>query len=562
MNGILAESLTVTAQVDREKVALGDTVTYEITVSGKDLKNVPAPVLPNLNERFNTISTFTSSSFSMMDNQFSSSKKQSFILKPLKTGVLMIGPASIEIEGTLYQTNTLEITVVSGNIKTVPKTTEPLVSTAPRGNVTRSVFLEASLNKNECYVGEPIVYALNLAQAVRLWGNVSYELPEFPGLLLEDMPATKNAASLLIENKKYYLSLLTKKILVAITPGELEIAPARATYMTNPFEGQQTVISEPLKVNVLPLPSKNRPLNFSGLVGEFELTQETDKTTIPSNTPVIAKITLKGTGNFTSITELDFKARSDVKIYKSKVEENLEFKNNIEGTKIFEYIIVPQVSGQIKFSGFEVTYFSLKDKNYKTIKTPAITLMVTENKNSGTLQKIQPTEKKPQKIDTDLAFLKTNITLQKKARYGSSYLIYKILFLGILGGLIYFLSLILKDKLEVTAPLKLKQKKAALKAYEAVNRLDKNAPAFLTKTYNIFMTFLAAFLQIPAQEKTNQELKKNLEIKQIKAELCADVINFIENLTAAVYAPTPVSDLEKQRLYQQALDLIKMLGEI
>ncbi|MBT7087685.1 hypothetical protein HN928_01805, partial [bacterium] len=59
MNGILAESLTVTAQVDREKVALGDTVTYEITVSGKDLKNVPAPVLPNLNERFSTISTFT-----------------------------------------------------------------------------------------------------------------------------------------------------------------------------------------------------------------------------------------------------------------------------------------------------------------------------------------------------------------------------------------------------------------------------------------------------------------------------------------------------------------------
>jgi len=40
------------------------------------------------------------------------------------------------------------------------------------------------------------------------------------------------------------------------------------------------------------------------------------------------------------------------------------------------------------------------------------------------------------------------------------------------------------------------------------------------------------------------------------------VINFIENLTAAVYAPTPVSDLEKQRLYKQALDLIKMLGEI
>jgi hypothetical protein len=561
MNGILAESLTVTAQVDREKVALGDTVTYEITVSGKDLKNVPAPVLPNLNERFSTISTFTSSSFSMMDNQFSSSKKQSFILKPLKTGVLMIGPASIEIEGTLYQTNTLEITVVSGNVKTVPKTTEPLISTVPRSNMTKSVFLEATLNKNECYVGEPIVYALNLAQAVRLWGNVSYELPEFPGLLLEDMPATKNAASLLIENKKYYLSLLTKKILVAITPGELEIAPARATYMTNPFEGQQTVISEPLKVIVLPLPSKNRPLNFSGLVGEFELAQETDKTTIPSNTPVIAKITLKGTGNFTSITELDFKARSDVKIYKSKVEENLEFKNNIEGTKIFEYIIVPQVSGQIKFSGFEVTYFSLNDKNYKTIKTPAITLMVTENKNSGT-PKIQPTEKKPLKINTDLAFLKTNITLQKKARYGSSYLIYKILFLGILGGLIYFLSLILKDKLEVTAPLKLKQKKAALKAYEAVNRLDKNAPVVLTKTYNIFMTFLAAFLQIPAQEKTNQELKKNLEIKQIKAESCADVINFIENLTAAVYAPTPVSDLEKQRLYKQALDLIKMLGEI
>src|SRR5579883_2880555 len=99
----------VTADVDKNVVALNDQVALTVTVTGP-ATSLPEPKLPEL-PNFSVYSANTSQSFSFVNGQVSSSNQYTYVLVPHFTGKGTIGPISVTYNGQTAQTQPIEIQV-------------------------------------------------------------------------------------------------------------------------------------------------------------------------------------------------------------------------------------------------------------------------------------------------------------------------------------------------------------------------------------------------------------------------------------------------------------------
>jgi tetratricopeptide (TPR) repeat protein len=564
-----AQELTVTAKVDRTTIRLNQSLTYKVIVTGSEIRNAPKPVLPDLENKFLITSSASASSFTMVNNQMSSSKTQSFTLKPIRPGKFVIEPAMINFNGKTYKTNSLEIEVSSANVinsaTPVPLTQKNQAQTYTlpsntfasgfwqQENSTEKnlLLLKAQVNKKEIFVGEQTVYTLTFLRAIRLWGDISWEPPSFTGFWAEDMTTSKEPTLQMLDNKKYYTYMVAKKTLVPLKPGNFTIPSARVAYLLNPFDGQQVLLSEPVDITVKPLPEAGKPSDFSGIVGDFALDLEVTENVLSQNTPVSIKIILSGHGNFNTIDQLNFTKNEQLKIYKAKTIDALEQEAGIKKKKIFEYIIIPKAAGKIKVPAFSLNYFSLEHQKYTAVQAKPFFIKVAANEAPYIATALNAQKEKPQtqKIKKEINYLKTKFDLKKTAGYLFDNIFYQILIL---------LNLLIP--LYILLPRLVKKKPQAHKiAHRKLRLAQEKEDLSLTTVYNILLEFLASKYGATLKEKTNTGLKETLLKKKMPGKLVEQTLAYLQELNNALYAPAAASKEMKKDLLEKGGELIKKI---
>ena len=129
-------------------------------------------------------------------------------------------------------------------------------------------------------------------------------------------------------------------------------------------------ISSPaVTINVKPLPSP-RPLNFSGLVGQFDISSDINEVSVKTGDPITFKIMVKGQGNLTLLEPFSLNLPSDIETYDPKRKSNLsKTGNGMGGTTSFEYLLIPQVKGGYTIPAVELNYFDPVQKKYVSKST-------------------------------------------------------------------------------------------------------------------------------------------------------------------------------------------------
>ncbi|HEX5219098.1 MAG TPA: BatD family protein [Verrucomicrobiae bacterium] len=131
-------------------------------------------------------------------------------------------------------------------------------------------------------------------------------------------------------------------------------------------------------IKVLPLPTTDRPGDFSGAVGTFEIRAEPTSTSASVGEPVALKLTVSGTGNFDRVTTAGVKDDAGFKTYKPSMRFEPADNAGLQGEKIFEQAIVPQSAGDIQIPAVAFSYFDPEARKYVTQETEAISLNVTQ----------------------------------------------------------------------------------------------------------------------------------------------------------------------------------------
>jgi len=170
---------------------------------------------------------------------------------------------------------------------------------------------------------------------------------------------------------------------------------------------QITLASEPVAVESLPLPEQNRPVNFSGAIGNFTMTATAGPTTVTTGDPVTVRVQISGRGALDAVALPVPAAWSGFKAYPptAKLETTDQF--GFQGAKTFEQIISPLNADVHELPALTFSFFNPDDGQYHTLTQPAMPLTV---KAAGTtpLPQIAAT-KAEEKPAQDILPIKENL---------------------------------------------------------------------------------------------------------------------------------------------------------
>ncbi len=368
-----ADAATVRAVVDRNQVAVGASISLQLTIDGGDGE----ADLSGLTD-FKTVSRGSTSSFQMINGRTSRQMIYNYVLIPLKAGDLTIPAIPVTIDGKIHYTAPIGITI----------SREP-----PADSGRRDVYVTAEVSETAPWVGQPFSYTFRLFNAVQVT-DAKFQAPEFSGFTAEELEDRKSHRT--VVNGREFIVTEVFFILVPMKTGALKIEPAvlqvdipQRTRQPRPFSGLDAFFgrsqmttrileTDPIAVQVKDLPPRPPGTAFSGLVGRFEISASLDKTTIQVGDSTTLAVTISGSGNIMDAQAPVIPAPTEFKAYADNPETQIQpGPQGYSGNKIFRTALVPVQPGQYRIDPIVLTYFDVESGEYHDIATSPFDLTVS-----------------------------------------------------------------------------------------------------------------------------------------------------------------------------------------
>lgn len=100
------------AQVDRSELRQGEVLSFSVTIAGP-LHRTPRLEMASF-EGFRVVSTGQSQEIQMKERRMMQTLTLSYVLTPVAVGTHTLGPVKVEVQGRVYQTQPIEVRVLSG----------------------------------------------------------------------------------------------------------------------------------------------------------------------------------------------------------------------------------------------------------------------------------------------------------------------------------------------------------------------------------------------------------------------------------------------------------------
>ncbi len=569
-SSVSAQDISISADVDRSEISMDEQLTLTIVVSG-NVSNIPKPGIPPM-KGFNSYSSGRSQNISIINGQVNSSVTFSYMLMPIKEGEYELGPFTIDYKGNTYSTGPIKVKVspkgsasrqlppqqkaYPPNPGQQPKSQRPGMSDGSKaGRQNKELFIETYVDKLRAYVNEQITLTFAFYQAVNLFENPSYQPPSTTGFWTEDMPPQRKYYKV-IDGVKYRVTEI-KTALFATSAGEFTIGEARLEasvedlerfFSRSPFDifdddpfsmfrrGKPVVLTtDPIKVEIMPLPDEGKPEIFNGDVGRFDILASVDKKSVKENEPVSLNITIEGEGNIKTISSPVLPETEKAKIYDSGSSEDVSKEGYIvHGKKVFEKVIIPREEGTLKIGPIEYSYFDTAKKDYVTKKIEPIVINVSEAdeqiKEGGvSLTGVSGEEIKV--LKKDIRYIKTNIPVFRSQ--GDFLYRSKLFYLINILPVLVLISLYTYDKhrqklrKDIGYARSLRAKKAASRRLKKAGEIitKGGSEEFYAEIYRAVIEYIADKLNISHPSITKDALGRKLRERGISDE---DIIKEIE----------------------------------
>lgn len=144
------------------------------------------------------------------------------------------------------------------------------------------------------------------------------------------------------------------------------------------IEKPLTLHTDGTAVKIKPLPAQGRPADFSGAVGQFEVTSEAKATTGTTGDPLTLKMNVTGHGNFDRVSTNGLPVSAAWKSYKPNARFEAADRAGTSGTKTFEQSIIPMNAGAQEIPALHFSYFDPDTQKYVTKTTSPITVEIAQ----------------------------------------------------------------------------------------------------------------------------------------------------------------------------------------
>ena len=571
----------IDVSLDRDTIGMDESATLQIIVTG-DSQNLPTPNIPTFS-MFDIESRGRYSNFSYDNGVVETSVTYQFLLVPKKPGTFPIDQISAVYNNKRYKGNALNLTVLKDATTVTDELSEKALNNTGK---SKDYFLEAVVDNPNPYVNEQITLTLKFYIATNYYGSPDLTEPTTTGFWTEVI-GNKTPYNQRINDRSYRI-IERQYALFPTQTGELEIGRAMIR-VTVPSKTQSrrnnslfggifgsgeeiSLRSNLLKINVKPLPTENKPDNFTGTVGSYKITTSVNKNEIEANQPLSVSVKISGRGNIKSIAEPVMPEKEDqFRIYRASTSENLSKNGDkIGGTKIFEEVFIPKRPGEIEIPAISYNYFDPYAKKYRFITSNPISIKVT--KPEGYVASTDVPYAAPDlKIGSDakdIRYIKQDIGDTHPI---GDLIIFKPLYIAVNAvPLLIFAGLIAvrirKEKFESDIGLArsktaLKEAKRKLTKAKSIARTDTTAE-FYVEIYAAVTSFIADKMNISPHGLTIESIKKLLIDKNAKEELIHDIETLLKQTDFARYAASSMKQEDINADLLKAENIMVAMSEV
>ncbi len=383
-----ADKITVSAAFEPKELVFGRRGLLNVTVSGS--KNASAPTIPEIDGL--TIRVLgTQQNIQVINGATSISSTYSFSVSAQRPGEYSLPDFEWDINGEKYL-----VSSSTAKLRVLEQGSSEEVETG------MAIDLKVNVTQDKVFVGEMIPVTVALYAPTTISGQVSvmptiegddfisYGYREPSREVVENSDGSKRQV---VSYETYIMplkvgdnSLQYKMGLVIQTPQSMNPNRLNANNFFESIFGNLTIngveevepISVPEKINVIALPIHGKPENFTGAIGDFKVEAFT---AIPQDAhvgdPITLKLAVKGGGNMDRISAPILNAEGDWKVYTPKSTFSKEDAFGFTGTKIFEYIIIPQSDKITETPPITFSFFNPKTERYYELTPDAVGLRIT-----------------------------------------------------------------------------------------------------------------------------------------------------------------------------------------
>ena len=373
-----ADRVSVATELDRLTVEVGEAVEFTVQVELEGDGDMPDPVLPNFVEMGLTLagppSSFRSSGSSV---SFGTGQQTVLQTRAVQTYSYTLIPS----KPGRY---TLPVHVMNGRTKVAAPRTPVLEvtgSAAPTEPIAGSIdgpteaqgdlFLWTRLDKSRVYVGEQLVYTLEVYERLPFPNIQLRALPGFQDFWSEELPEGDNRTES-VAGVPYRVHPGLRRGLFPQKAGMLTITAAEVGVGM-----RRRVRGRPTTIEVLPLPVDGRPADFSANnVGLYTIEAAIDRAKIKQGEPFTLTVTISGTGNIRVIDPGAWPELEGMRRYDPKVETRPAVGMRIGGDRIYQFLVIPERAGTLTIPPHRFSFFDPATGRYQTVSSKPIEVAV------------------------------------------------------------------------------------------------------------------------------------------------------------------------------------------
>lgn len=354
--------------------------------------------------------TSSQSSYQMINGHTSSSSSVTitYTLYAAKNGSFTIGashalvggkrlssrPVKIQVSGHAQRTNG------APNMHGQNSYDQPRMRSAGSAISGSDLFIKVSASKKRVHEQEPILLTYKVYTQVDLT-QLEGKMPDLKGFHTQEvpLPQQKTFHTETVNGRPYKCVTWSQYVMYPQMTGRLEIPSitfkgivVQQNRNVDPMEAffnggsgyvevKKDIKAPGITLQVDPLPQ--RPANFSGGVGKFNISASLDKKEVKAGEPITLRVVVGGIGNLKLLKQPVVNFPKDFDKYDAKVTDKTRLTaNGVEGNMVYDFLAVPRNQGSYTIPSVELTYYDTSKNAYKTIKTQPFKVEV--EKGDGT----------------------------------------------------------------------------------------------------------------------------------------------------------------------------------
>ena len=469
-------------------------------------------------------------------------------LRAEKEGSYTFAPATISADGRTLSTNTWKLTVLPPD-----KASASSGRSGGQSSDNTTLFARLILSKSRIYEQEAVLATIKLYTQASGVQAENYSFPSFEGFVVQDIDLPQNT-SFSLENYNgvnYKVAVLKQCLLfpqrtgkITITPGKFDFQVETYQLVNGPFgpmrvpQGvSRSVSTNTTSVEVMPLPS-GKPASFMGGVGDFSLSSSISSTHVKANEAITLKLTIKGSGNLKYLKNPELQLPNDFDTYDPKVDVNVK-------------------------ASAEFSYFDIKSKSYKTLRTEAYEITVDKGApGSGGKTVTNFSNKEDLKLlNQDIHYIKLDKMnlVQTPTLYIDNWVYWLWYIVPALAFIVFVIINRKQAKANANVALMKNRKanKVASKRLKVAGKYLKNHDRehFYDEVLKAVWGYLSDKLGLPNSELTKDNVAAELEKYGASTELIAEFNDILGRCEFAQYAPSQ-TDEAMDELYTQTVEAI------